>query len=154
MFLGCSLYCVIIIIKYWWGLQHCFRFRLKITSCAWFFGSGLKLIFNWKAHLFIFTKSLFNSKAEVLLSWITEKKFQLLANSLTFEGNPFDKLLIYIKNNIIDQVLRPYSFSLQTNHQAFPFYKSLYFLFHKRFSIDIKDLRDSVNYQIYHFVLI
>ena len=107
MFLGCSLYCVIIIIKYWWGMQHCFRFRLKITSCAWFFGSRLKLIFNWKAHLFIFTKSLFNSKAELLLSWITEKKFQLSANSLTFEGNPSDKLLIYIKNNIIDQVLRP-----------------------------------------------
>ena len=74
-------------------------FRLKMTSCACFFGSGLKLIFHGKAHLFIFAMSLFSSRAEVLLSWITENKDVLPANSLAFEDNPSDKLLIYIKNN-------------------------------------------------------
>ena len=49
-------------------------FRLKMTSFACFLGSGLKLTFHWNAYLFTFAKSLFSSRAEVLLSWITENR--------------------------------------------------------------------------------
>ena len=40
--------------------------------------------------IFIFAKLLFSSTAEVLLSWITENKDILSANSLAFEDNPSD----------------------------------------------------------------
>ena len=39
-----------------------------------------------------------SSRAEVLLSWITENKDVSSANSLAFEDNPSDKLLRYIKS--------------------------------------------------------
>ena len=81
------------------GCDIALDFRLNMTSCACFLVSGLKLIFHWNAHLFIFAKSLFSSRAEVLLSWITENKEVSSANSLAFEDNPSDKSLIYIKNN-------------------------------------------------------
>ena len=64
------------------GCDIALDFRLKITSCACFLGSGLKLIFHWNAHLFIFAKSLFSSRAEVLLPWITEKKDVSSAKSI------------------------------------------------------------------------
>ena len=81
------------------GCDIALDFWLKMTSCACFFESGLKLIFHWNAHLFIFPKLLFSSRSEVLLSWITENKDMLSANNLAFEDNPSDKSLIYIKNN-------------------------------------------------------
>ena len=81
------------------GCNIILDFRLKMTFCACFLGSGLKLIFHWNAHLVFFVKSLFSSRVEVLLSWITENKDVLSAKSLVFEDNPSDKSLIYIKNN-------------------------------------------------------
>ena len=74
-------------------------FRLKMTSCACFLGSSVKLIFHWNVYLFIFSKSLFSSRAEVLLSWITENEDESSSNSLGFKDNLSDKSLMYIKNN-------------------------------------------------------
>ena len=48
------------------GCEGALDFRLKMTSCACFLWFELKLIFHWNAHLFIFAKSLFGSRAEVL----------------------------------------------------------------------------------------
>ena len=110
-----------------------------MTSWACFLGSELKLIFHWNAHLFIFAKSLFSSRAEVLLSWITENKDVSSANSLAFEGNPSDKSLIYIKNNN-GPVMEPWGSPALTSDQSktCPFNKTLCFLFlrksRKRFS--------------------
>ena len=59
----------------------------------------LKFIFHSKAFLCIFANSLFSSRAESLLSWITENKKVSSANSLAFEGSRSDKSLIHIKNN-------------------------------------------------------
>ena len=56
----------------WWAF--CFVFLLKIISWACLLGSLLKLIFQCKAHLLIWYKSLFNLFAEVSTSWIAEKK--------------------------------------------------------------------------------
>ena len=114
-------------------------FRLKMTSCACFLGSGFELIFHWNVNLFIFAKSLFSSRAEVLLSWITENKDVLSAKSLVFEDNPSDKSLIYIKNNN-GPSMEPWGTPALTSDQSetCPFNKTLCFLFlrkpHKRFS--------------------
>ena len=81
------------------GCNVALDFRLKLTSCACFLGSGLKRIFHWNDRLFIFAKSLFSSRAEVLLSWITEHNDVSSGNSLSIEDNPSDKSLIFIKNN-------------------------------------------------------
>ena len=134
MFLVCSLY-YIIIIKYYWGMQYCFRFPTKNGNCAYFFGSGPRLFFHQKTYPFISAKSLFTSRAEVFLSLIPEKKDVLSASSVTFEDSPFDKSLIYIKT-IIDQVFNP---TLISDHSGvYTFNKTLCFLFlrksHKRFS--------------------
>ena len=66
------------------GRNIALDFRLKVTSCACFLGSELKLIFHWNDHLFIFSKSLFSSRAEVLLSWFTVNKGVSSAKSLAF----------------------------------------------------------------------
>ena len=116
--LGCSWY-YIIIIKYYWSMRYCFRFPTDF--------------------LFIFFKSLFSSRAEVLLSWITENKNVSSGNSLAFEGNPSDKSLIYIKNNN-GPVMEPWGSPALTSDQSktCPFNKTLCFLFlrksRKRFS--------------------
>ena len=121
------------------GCDIVLDFCLKMTSCAWFFGSGLILIFHWKTHLLIFTKSLFCSRAEVLLSWITKNKDVPSANSLAFEGNPSDKSLIYIKNNNGPSI-EPWETPALTSGQSeiCPFNKTLCFIFlresYKRFS--------------------
>ena len=113
------------------GCDIALDFRLKMTSCACFIESELKLIFHWNVHLFIFVKSLFSSRSEVLLSWITENKDVSSTNSLAFEDNPSNKSLIYIKKNNGPSVTSDQS-------QACPFSKTLCFLFlrksHKRFS--------------------
>ena len=89
--------------------------------------------------IFIFAKLLFSSTAEVLLTWITENKDILSANSLAFEDNPSDKLLIYIKNNN-GPSMEPWGTPALTSDQSetCPFNKTLCFLFlkksHKRFS--------------------
>ena len=60
----------IILLKTSGGCNIALDFRLKMTSCACFFRSLLKLILHWKVHLFILTKSLFNLRAEILPLWI------------------------------------------------------------------------------------
>ena len=60
-------------------------FLEKITSCACLLRSGLKLIFHWNAHLFIFFISSFKFFADKVISWTTEKKEVSSANSLGFE---------------------------------------------------------------------
>ena len=110
-----------------------------MTSCACLFGSGLKLIFHRKTHLFIFAKSLFSLRADVLLSWITENKDVSSANSLAFEGNPSHKSLIYIKNNNGPSIEHWGTPTLTLDQsETCPFNKTLCFLFlrksHKRFS--------------------
>ena len=62
-------------------------FLLKMTSWACFVGSGLKLIFHWKAHLFISFRSLLRLLA-VLSGTLTVENSQRLS----------DKLLMYIRN--------------------------------------------------------
>ena len=59
--------------------------KKKETSSVCLLGSGLKLIFNWKAQLFILLKSSFKFFADKSLSNITEKRDVPLANSLEFE---------------------------------------------------------------------
>ena len=51
-----------------------------------FLGSGLKLIFNWKAQLLIFFKSLFSSFAEVFTSCVRENNVDY-GLPLSFENN-------------------------------------------------------------------
>ena len=111
-------------------MRYCFRFLTKMASCACFFESWLKLIFHWNAHLFFFAKSLFSSRAEVLLSWITENKDLLSANSLAFEDNPSDKWLIYIKNHNGPNIEPRVTPALTSDQpEVFPFNKTLCFLF-------------------------
>ena len=114
-------------------------FRLKMTSFACFLGSGLKLTFHWNAYLFTFAKSLFSSRAEVLLSWITENKDISSANNLVFEDNVSDKSLIYIRNDNGPSMETWGTPALTSDQsQTCPFNKTLCFLFlrnsHKRFS--------------------
>ena len=62
-------------------------------------GSGLKLIFHWKAQLLILFKSSFKFYADKFLSNITEKRDVLSANSLGFETKSSEKSFIYIKKS-------------------------------------------------------
>ena len=73
-------------------------FLLNIISCAYLLGSGLKLIFHWKAQSLMNFKSLVLSLAEVLTSWATENKKVSSANNLHLLLRPFGKSLTYIKN--------------------------------------------------------
>ena len=138
MFLGCSLH--YIIIKYYWGRgggvwgQYCFTFQTINDFMRFFFESGLKLIFYWKAHLFTFTKSLFSSRVEALLSWIIENKVPP-ANSLAFEDNFCDKSLIYIMNSN-GQSIKPWETPALTPDQSrnCPFNKAVFSFFSLHFS--------------------
>ena len=131
------------------GCDIVLDFYLKMTSCAWFFGSGLILIFHWKTHLFIFTKSLFCSRADVLLSWITKNKDVPSANSLAFEGNPSNKPLIYIKNNNGPSIEPWGTPALNQASQRFTHLIKLFVLYFSE-----NHIKDLVNNQIYHFLLI
>ena len=124
------------------GCNITLDFRLKMTSCACFFGSGLKAIFNWKIHISIFAKSLFSSRAEALLSKITENKGVSSTKSLAIENYTSNKLLIYIKNNNNGPSLEPLITRALTSDQleTYPFNETLCFSFLEG---HIKDL---VNY--------
>ena len=76
-----------------WILQE------KITSWACFLVSGWKLIFHWKAQLFILFKWSFKLFADKSLSNITEKRDASSANSLGFETRFSDKSFIYINKS-------------------------------------------------------
>ena len=73
--------------------------RVKITSRVYLLGSGLKVIFHWKAQLFSLFKSWFNLLADKCLSFITEKSDVSFANSLGFEIKLPGKSFIYIKKS-------------------------------------------------------
>ena len=70
-----------------------------MTSWACLLGSGLKLIFHWKAQSLIFFKSLFSSFTEVVVSCFTEHRDVSSANSFALEDKSPDKSFMYIKNN-------------------------------------------------------
>ena len=55
----------------------------NINSLVCLFKSGLNDIFHWCAHSAVFCKSLFNSYAVVLASWIIENGDISSANNLT-----------------------------------------------------------------------
>ena len=76
------------------GCNIALDFRLKVTSCAYFFWIWVKNYFP----IFNLAKWLFSSRAKVLQSCITERKDVSSANSLAFEDKP-DKSLMHIKNN-------------------------------------------------------
>ena len=65
-----------------------FILRLKKTSWVCLNGSGIKSIFNWKAHLLVFFRSLMNSLTEAFTSWTTENK-DVSGKSFTLEQNSF-----------------------------------------------------------------
>ena len=55
------------------------------------------LIFHWKAQLLILFNSLFNSRAEVFLSCVTENRNVYSANNFAVEDKLSDKLFIYLE---------------------------------------------------------
>ena len=81
-------------LKYNGGWSILLIFLLKITSWACFLGSGLNLIFHWKAQSLIFIKSLFRSFAVEFIFWTTENREVSSANNFGFEVKPSDKSLI------------------------------------------------------------
>ena len=91
----------------WVGLLD---LRLKITSRAWLLGSGLKLIFHWKAHSLTFFKSSFNSFAEVFTSWTTENNDVLSEKSFSLEFKLSDKsFILEDSRNYVPPILVPSS---------------------------------------------
>ena len=112
------------------GCNIALDFRLQMTLCTCFFGCESKLIFHSKAHLFIFARSLFSSRVEVLLSWITENKGVSSAYSFAFENNSSDKSLAYIRNNNRPSTELWGTPALTSNQsETCPFNKTFYFLF-------------------------
>ena len=81
------------------GWKTFFSFLEKMTSRACLLGSGLKLIFHWKAHCFILERSILSSKVLITESWIMEKREASSAKSLVLEDKLWFKSLIYIENN-------------------------------------------------------
>ena len=76
----------------WFGLLS---FLEKISSCACLLGSGLKLIFHWNSHLFIFFRSSFKFFADNVISWTTENRE--ISSALGFEIKLSERSLINIK---------------------------------------------------------
>ena len=89
----------ILLLKINEGWDSFWILREKRTSWACLLGSGLKVIFHWKAQLFILFKSSFKFFADKSLSNITEKRDVSSANSLGFETRFSDKSFIYIKKS-------------------------------------------------------
>ena len=76
------------------GCGSFFILLLKITSWSCLLGSGLKLIYHWKAHLLIFFRPSFDSLAEAFTSWTTENNDVSSAKSFTLEDKSSAKSLI------------------------------------------------------------
>ena len=64
----------ILLLKRIRGGQTFFSFLEKITSWACMLGSGLKLMFHWKARSFILDRSLLSCKVVTTESWATGKR--------------------------------------------------------------------------------
>ena len=80
-------------------------FLLNIISCACLLGSGFKLIFHWKAQLFINFKSFLTSLIEVLKLCATENKVSL-ANKLHWHlkiYNCLEKKLHFSNHMLIEK---------------------------------------------------
>ena len=63
---------ILLLLKTKGGWVDLLDLRLKVNSWACLFGSGLKLIFHWKAHSLTFFKSSFNSfyrSAYIVNNW-------------------------------------------------------------------------------------
>ena len=73
-------------------------FLLKMTSWACFVGSGLKLIFHWKAHLFISFRLLLRLLAVLSGTLTVESRNVSSANNLGLHWRLLDKSLMYIRN--------------------------------------------------------
>ena len=78
------------------GLIFIVVFLRRITSWACIVGSGLKLVFHWKAHLFISFRSLFRLLAVLLGTLIVENRDVSPANNLGLHWRWSDKSLMYI----------------------------------------------------------
>ena len=87
-------------LKWKGGYFPLLRVLEKHTSIACLFGSRLKDLFHWKAHLLIFVKSEFSWQFELLLSLISENKDVSSAKILHFEVNSSSKWLTSIWNSI------------------------------------------------------
>ena len=80
-------------------VEWLYFFLLIFIFCACLLGSGLKLIFNWKAQSLLNSRSVLISLAEALTSWTTENKEMSSANNFCSLLRSFDQSLIYIANN-------------------------------------------------------
>ena len=86
----------VLLLKLSVGWVDFWSLREKITSWPCLLGSRLKLIFHWKAQLFMF-KSWYNLFDDKCLSFITEKSYLSLGNSLGFKIKLSDKSYVCIK---------------------------------------------------------
>ena len=130
------------------GCGSFFILQLKITSWACLLGSGLKLIFHWKAHLLIFFRSSFNSLAEPFTSLTNENNDVSAAKSFTLEDISSAKSLIQIKNDSgrrIDPCGTPAWTLVQD--EFCPWRTTLCFLL-------LKKIKFAIGHQKYHFASI
>ena len=122
--------------EYYWNthrVEQLIFFLLNITSCACLLGSGLKLIFHWKAQSLINFKSLLISLAQVLTSWAMENKEVSSANNLHSFLRPFGKSLIYIKNKRGPRLEPSNTLArISTQGEYWPFKTTLCFLLVKK----------------------
>ena len=84
-------------------------FLLNITSCAWFEGSGLKLIFHSMGNLLISFKSLLRLLVVVSDFLTLEKKDMSSANNLEFHWRLLDEALMKISRGVLKQSERPWT---------------------------------------------
>ena len=87
-----------ILLKNILGWMFLVIFLLKITSWAFFVGSGTKFIFQWKAHLFISFRSLLRLLAVLSESLLAENRNVSSANNLGLHWGLPDKSLMYTRN--------------------------------------------------------
>ena len=112
-----------------------------MTSWACLLGSGLNLIFHWKAQLLIFIKSLLRSFAVEFILWITEKREVASANNLGFEDKPSDKSLIWIRKNNAPRIdFWGTLTSILVQDECCPFKTTFCFLWYKKWVITYKRL--------------
>ena len=90
---------IMLLLKINEGWDDFWILREKITSWDCLLGCGLRLVFHWKAQLFILFKSSFKLFADKSLSNITEKRDVTSGKSLGFKTKFSDKLLKYIKKS-------------------------------------------------------
>ena len=108
-------------------------FLLKMTSWVCFVGSGLKIIFHWKAHLFISVRSLCRLLAVLLGTLIIENRDVLWVNNLGLHWRLSDKSFMYIRNKsgpYIEPLRTPALILVQD--ELWPLRIGLYFLFPKK----------------------